>query len=219
MSRSMTFFLLLFTPFLAFGLVWLGILTLQTNLLGWFLLFIGAAYVIGGPLYVWMRRRDPPARLEERGDRSFWLILPGFILAVFSAPLEYLFAPALLPRHLWMQAAGLLLGIAGTFLLSWARRAIRGQFSGHVLIREGHQLIQSGPYKFVRHPGYLGYLLIILGICVGFSSLVATAVMFLILLPGLVYRIRIEEKMLVEWFGKDYNQYQDRTKRLLPGVW
>ena len=219
MSRSMTFFLLIFTPLLAIGLAGLGIFTLKTNLLGWFLLFMGAAYAIGGPLYIWKRKGEPPARQEERGDRSFWLIQPGFILAIFGAPLEYLFVPTVLPRLLGMQVTGLLLMIAGVFLLSWARRVIRGQFSGHVRIQEGHQLVQSGPYQFVRHPGYLGYLLIVFGIAVGFSSLSAAASMVMLLLPGLIYRINVEEKMLVEAFGQDYLQYAGRTKRLLPGIW
>lgn len=219
MSRSVIFFLLIATPVLAVGLTGLGILTLRTNLLGWFLVFMGVAYIIGGPLYIWKRRGEPPASQEERGDRSFWLIQPGFILAVFGAPLEYMFAPTLLPRLFWMQIVGLLLIIAGVFLLSWARRVIRGQFSGHVRIQEGHQLIQSGPYRLVRHPGYLGYLVIVLGIAVGFSSLLAIASMILLLLPGLIYRMRVEEKMLVEAFGKEYQQYARRTKRLLPGIW
>lgn len=219
MSRSLTLFLLVFTPLMAFVLAWLGILTLKTNLMGWFLLFMGAAFVIGGPLYVRRRKGEPPARQEERGDRSFWLVQPGFILAVFGAPLEYLLVPAVLPRLLWMQIVGLFLVIAGAFLLSWARRVIRGQFSGHVRIQEGHQLVVNGPYHFVRHPGYLGYILIVLGIAVGFSSLAAAAALILLLLPGLIYRIHVEEKMLVEAFGTDYIQYATRTKRLLPGIW
>lgn len=219
MSRAMTWFLLLFTPLFALALAGLGVLTLKTNLLGWFLLFMGASYVIGGPLYVWRRRAEPPARREERGDRSFWLVQPGFILAVFGAALEYQFLPALLPRLRWMQAAGLAAVIAGIVLLSWARRALGGQFSGHVRIEEGHRLVQSGPYRIVRHPGYLGYLLITLGIAVGFSSLLAFAASFLLLLPGLAYRIGVEENMLVEAFGAEYEQYARRTKRLLPGIW
>lgn len=219
MSRSVTFFLLIAAPVLAAGLAGLGILALKTNLLGWFLLFMGVSYIVGGPLYVWKRRAEPPARQEEHGDRSFWLIQPGFILAVFGAPLEYLFLPAVLPRLLWMQLLGLLLIVAGVFLLSWARRVIRGQFSGHMRIQEDHQLIQSGPYRLVRHPGYLGYVLIVVGMALGFSSWIATASMILLLLPGLIYRMRVEEKMLLEAFGKAYQQYARRTKRLLPWIW
>lgn len=219
MSRSVILFLLIFTPFLAFGLAALGWISLKANLLGWFLLFMGASYIIGSPLYVWKRKRELPARLEERGDRSFWLVQPGFILAVFGAPVEYLFFNALLPRQPWMQAVGLALVVAGVFLLTSARRAIRGQFSGHVRIQEDHQLVQSGPYRFVRHPSYLGYLLIILGIAVGYSSLFAFAALALLLLPGLIYRMRVEDQMLAEAFGMDFQQYAARTKRLLPWVW
>lgn len=219
MSRPVNTFLLIFTPVMALGLAGLGVLVLRTNLLGWFLLFMGVSYAIGGPLYVWRRRGERPARQEERGDRSFWLILPGFILPVFGAPLEYLFAPPVLPRMVWMQVVGLLSITAGIFLLSWARRELREQFSGHMRIQEGHHLVQSGPYRFARHPGYLGYVLIVLGIAVGFSSLFAATAMVLLLLPGLIYRMRVEEKMLAEAFGVDYQQYARRVKRLLPWIW
>lgn len=219
MSRSMTIFLLMLSPIMALFLLDLGLLTMKTNLLGWFYLFMGVAYVVGGPLYVWKRKNEPPARQEERGDRSFWLVQPGFILAVFGAPLEYLFLPAVLPRAVWAQVSGLLLILAGIVLVSWARQEIRGQFSGHVRIQEGHQLIQSGPYRMVRHPGYLGYLMCVLGMGVGFSSLITTAAMIFLLLPGLIYRMRVEERMLVEAFGEDYQQYARQTKRLLPGIW
>lgn len=219
MRRGVNTFLLIFTPVIALGLAVLGVLTLKTNLMGGFLLFMGVSYAIGGPLYVWRRRGERPAQQEERGDRSFWLILPGFILPAFGAPLEYLYAGAVLPRTVWMQAASLVLVMTGIFVLSWARWEMREQFSGHVRIQEGHKLVQSGPYRFARHPGYLGYLLIVAGIAVGFSSLIAAAAMALLLLPGLIYRMRVEEKMLAEVFGENYQHYARRVKRLLPGIW
>ena len=198
MNRWMTFFLILIAPPLALGLGWLGWVTRAANLLGWFLLLMGILFVIGLPLYVLAHRSDPPPSREERGDRSFWLVLP---------------------RGLGMQIAGLLLVVAGSGLLSWARRSIRGQFTGHLQVQAQHRLVEDGAYRLVRHPGYLGYLLLALGIAVGYSSLISLAAWLLLLLPGLIYRMIVEEKMLTEAFGYAYRRYARRTKRLIPGLW
>ncbi len=104
-------------------------------------------------------------------------------------------------------------------LHSWARQAIRGQFSGHVQILPNHRLVQSGPYRYVRHPGYLGYLLMTLWVGIGYSSLVSLAAVLVLLLPGLVHRIGVGENLLVGEFGDEYRAYAQKTHRLFPGVW
>lgn len=86
-------------------------------------------------------------------------------------------------------------------------------------IQQKHRLVTNGPYRFVRHPGYSAYLLMVLGVAVRFASLVAFAALILFLLSGLLYRMNVEERLLVEVFCDMYRQYQNRTKRLIPGVW
>ena len=218
MSRSMFVFMLIIVPFLALGLACLGLATLPTNAMGWFLLVMGLCYVVGGPLYLRKRRNEPPAQKEERNDRSFWLIQPGFIITIFGAPLDYLYLQTL-PHLAWLPWLGLALVALSIVLLVWARQAIRGQFSGHLQIQPEHRLVQDGPYHFVRHPGYLGYMLLALGIAIGYASLIAACAAFFLLLPGLIYRIQVEENLLVEAFGDEYRGYMRRTKRLVPGVW
>ena len=219
MSRSMVVFLLVFAPAFALILVWLGSQSMHTNLLGWFLILMGVAYLIGGPIYVWKRKGEAPARKEEAGDRSFWLVQPGFFFAIFGAPIEYLYLPETLPRACFMEIVGLALITVSVGLISWARQALRGQFSGHIQIQPEHKLIKNGPYKHIRNPGYLGYILLALGISIGFGSLVAFAALVLLLLPGVVYRILVEEKLLAQGFGKEYQDYLHKTSRLLPGIW
>jgi protein-S-isoprenylcysteine O-methyltransferase Ste14 len=215
----MVFFLIVIAPVLALCLAYLGFATLSANSLGYFLLLMGLSYVVGGPLYAWKWKARPPARKEERGDRSFWLVQPGFIIAIYGAPLEWLFLPDTLPRTLGMQIAGWLLLSAAIGLLVWARKALAGKFSGHVQIQPDHSLVQSGPYRLVRHPGYLGYLLLVLGLAAGYSSLVSLGAAILLLLPGLVYRIKVEERLLAAEFGEEYRLYTQKTQRLIPGIW
>ena len=226
MSRPAILFMLLVAPVLAICLALLGLETLGSNILSWFLLVLGVAYPAGGVIYYFIRRepfwksagRGEAAR-EEKGDRSFWAILAGFLAVFFAPPIEWMYLPAVLPRILWMQIAGLALILAAVALRIWARAHIRGLYSGHVEVQVGHRLVQSGPYRFVRHPGYTGFLLMTLGVVIGYSSLIGLVALPVLLLPGLAYRMKVEERLLIEQFGEEYRAYTSRSKKLIPGVW
>lgn len=226
MSRLAIFFLMVVAPALSIFLALLGLETLRDNFLGWFLLVLGIAYPAGSIIYYFVRREPfwnsaqagGRAR-EETGDRSFWLILPGFLVVFFAAPLEWMYLPVVLPRLIWMQIAGLMLILAAVVLRAWTRAHLRGQYSGHVEVQTDHRLVQSGPYRFVRHPGYTGFLLMALGVAIGYSSLIGLAAIPVLLLPGLAYRMKVEERLLTEQFGEEYRAYARKSKKLIPGIW
>ena len=83
----------------------------------------------------------------------------------------------------------------------------------------GQALVTGGPYRWVRHPGYSGFLLVALGMALGYSSLIGLIAIPLLLLPGLVYRIKVEEDRLSDQFRDDYRAYANRSKKLIPGIW
>jgi protein-S-isoprenylcysteine O-methyltransferase len=142
------------------------------------------------------------------------------MLATFYIPpFEHLFFAAVLPRTDWTKATGVILVILGVVLFAWARRVLRAFYSGHVSVIEGQRLVQSGPYRVIRHPAYAGYFLIALGIVIGYSSLAGLVAILLLLLPGLVYRISVEEKLLLKQFDEEYRTYTLKTKRLIPFIW
>jgi protein-S-isoprenylcysteine O-methyltransferase Ste14 len=226
MSRLAFLFLMILAPAMAIFLALLGLETLGTNFLGWFLLVFGIAYPAGGVIYYFIRR-DPFWKAaegtgvvrEEKGDRSFWAILPGFLAVFFGPPIEWIYLPSVLPRTPGMQIAGLVIVLLALALLIWARAHLRGLYSGHVEVHAGHRLVTSGPYRVIRHPSYAGFMVMALGIAVGYSSLIGLISAFLLLLPGLAYRIKVEEKLLIEQFGEEYSAYQLRTQKLIPGIW
>ena len=226
MSRTATFFLSFIASGLALFLAFLGWETLAVNPLGWFLLAVGIAYPVGVVVYslvmkkpFWKPASGGETVKEESGDRSFWLILPGFLLAFFGSPVEFLYFSSLLPRTVWMQFLGWIFLLAGVILFVWARRSIRDFYGGHVEVSTGQQLVQSGPYRWIRHPAYAGYLLMCLGLGIGYSSLVGLVAIPLLLLPGLSYRMKVEENLLAGQFGELYREYAHRTKKLIPGLW
>jgi protein-S-isoprenylcysteine O-methyltransferase Ste14 len=225
MKRISIIFLLVFAPMLALLLAWLGVKTLRVNPLGWFLLLTGLAYFFGVLIVYGVRRQRfweagvaGETQHAESGDRSFWLLALGMAACFYLPPLEYLLFPALIPRTSLLEAGGLTLVILGTVLFIWARRTLGKNYSGHVSVKTEQTLVQTGPYRWIRHPAYSGYLLMALGITIGYSSLAGLVVFFFVLLPGMFYRIQIEEKLL-EAFGDEYKSYQQRTGRFFPRIW
>jgi len=126
---------------------------------------------------------------------------------------------ALGPDWKWLRWIGMTLAIAGFGLRLATRRAMGRHFSGYVQTTEGHQLVTTGLFAWVRHPIYLATLLLYVGIPLGFTSLGVLGVTLAIGLPALWRRIGIEEASLAEWFGDEFTEYRQRTKRLIPFVW
>ena len=226
MSHSAILFLMVVAPALAMVLALLGLETLEKNILGWLGLAIGVGYPSGAFIHFWIRKKPfwqheegGHEIVEERGDKSFWLILPGLLSTFFIPPLEYLYLPAYLPRTGWMQWIGLSFLILGVACHLWVRATIRGGYSAHLNVTVGQRLIQNGPYRYTRHPGYTGYFLMALGFCLGYSSAIGLAAIPILMLPGFAYRINLEERLLAASFGNEYHAYARKTKRILPGIW
>lgn len=226
MNRTAVIFLSFIVPALAVFLAVLGWKTLPVNPLGWFLLITGVVYAAGVVIVLWIRRKaiwEPQAggmtAQEEKGDRSFWLYLPGAMAAFFIPPLEYLYLPARLPHVAIFAWTGVTLVALGCALFLWARRSLRAAYSGHLTVTTEQTLVQSGPYHIVRHPAYLGYMLMSLGVCLGYSSLYGLISIPLLLIPGLVYRIHVEDRLLEGRFQEQFRAYAARTARLIPGIW
>jgi protein-S-isoprenylcysteine O-methyltransferase len=219
MGKGMLIFLIVVAPTLALVLSCLGLETSKTNLMGWVLLVIGVGYIAGGIIYYWVKKGQVVVVRKETGDRSFWLILPGFLMVFFGSPLEYLYILEVLPRSTWMQWLGIVLIAAGVALRIWTRRAIKGLYSGVVQVRQDHRLVQEGPYRFIRHPGYAGFFLMALGISVAYSSLIGLLAILILFLPGLAYRMKVEEILLIGHFGGEYLNYRGKTKKVIPWIW
>ena len=115
--------------------------------------------------------------------------------------------------------AGLVCALA-SFKLRWAAIAALGKFwSLHVEIRENHEFVQSGPFRFVRHPTYFSMVLELAAfglICSAWSMLLIIPFAFI---PALMMRLRLEEPALLEKFGDTYRQYQSRVPMLIPYKW
>ncbi len=113
---------------------------------------------------------------------------------------------------------GVPLVAAGIVIRLVSRLALGKQFSPHVQTTPEHRLITTGIYRSIRHPAYLGYFCLLLGIPLCLGS-VAGFACGLAAVATILYRIRIEEAALASWFQDEYRRYQARTHKLIPGLW
>ena len=113
---------------------------------------------------------------------------------------------------------GVALFIAGVCLYFVSRFTLGKFFSEAIRIKPEHELITSGPYRFIRHPIYLGEILYFISIPVIFGSIYGFIVM-LFLIPMLIHRMCVEERALVSRFGQEYIEYTQKTKKLIPCIY
>ncbi|MCW2567078.1 MAG: putative Isoprenylcysteine carboxyl methyltransferase [Mycobacterium sp.] len=163
-------------------------------------------------------RQGSRARVTERLSLVVFVVLAyaGWQLAVVAARRLPQFA---LPHPVAVGSVGLVVAWCGIAFRLWAIRSLGRFFRGVVHIQEGHRVVQSGPYRWLRHPSYSGGLLAVLGFSLTFGNAVSALVFFAAFLAALLYRIRAEERVLFAELGDDYARYAARTRRLIPGVW
>ncbi|MGO8971307.1 MAG: methyltransferase family protein [Myxococcaceae bacterium] len=116
----------------------------------------------------------------------------------------------------WAPLGGLLTDVGVGFAI-WARAVLGRNWSGHVSLKEGHQLMEGGPYALVRHPIYTGLLTALFGTALVRGTLAA----FLAVGVFTVYcvsKIHLEERFLASEFGSAFQSYRARVKALIPFV-
>jgi len=116
-------------------------------------------------------------------------------------------------------AVGFALLVGGFALRAWAILTLGRYFTPSVQIQQGQHVVQSGPYRYVRHPSYTGMLLALAGLGIALDDWLSLLALTLLPLVGLLVRIRHEESVLLDALGEDYRDYASRTARLVPGVW
>jgi protein-S-isoprenylcysteine O-methyltransferase Ste14 len=118
-----------------------------------------------------------------------------------------------------IAAVGLVFLITG-IVIRWAAIYTLGKyFTGTVLIKNDHRLIQTGLYCHLRHPAYTGALLAHLGLGLSFSNWISISLSLFPFLLAALYRMHVEERTLRETFGEAYVSYSKGTKRLIPKVY
>ena len=161
-------------------------------------------------------------RQGERRDRgSLIVVVVGIVVGLgggFAA--ARLLHSAAITRERWtLFVLGLVFRAAGTAFRQWAIATLGRLFTVDVRVQPGQPVIDRGPYRWVRHPSYSGMIVTFLGIGLALGNWAALAVLAVVPTLGLIVRIHVEERALLELLGEPYRRFATSRARLFPGLW
>jgi protein-S-isoprenylcysteine O-methyltransferase Ste14 len=181
---------------------------------------IAVSYLYGFfELFLNLRQRSK-SKVTTSSDRGSLWLLYGLITVGYS--LSFAIGATKIGRiYPWNTffATGMALFAIGFMIRIYSILTLRQYFTYAVAKVENHKIIDTGLYSVIRHPGYLGQFIIFIGISTSISNWLSVLLMMIPVTLGYLYRIKVEEKFMVEQLGEDYLNYQERTKRLIPMIY
>jgi protein-S-isoprenylcysteine O-methyltransferase Ste14 len=162
----------------------------------------------------------PTIRREPVKVRCLYtgLLVAGASLFTIVLPRRHVLWEQMWPQTELTFWLGVLLMALGFAFTAWARVTLGRNWSSTVTLKENHELIQTGPYGWVRHPIYTGLLVMFLGTAVTVGQWRGLPAIGLILVSFLI-KLRLEEQWMTELFGPQYEAYRRRVAMLVPWVW
>jgi len=196
-------------------------LLIKTTTMNIKLILIIVFSILYGLFEIFMsRRKQDNRKISKSGDKgSIWLLTISISMGYW---LSFIIASTKTGRiYHWNTffVIGSLLALTGLIIRVTSIMKLKQQFTYSVTKIENHELIETGLYKIIRHPGYLGQLIIFLGISVCLSNWLSILLMIIPVLSGYLNRINVEERFMIEQMGEKYLDYRKRTKRLIPSIY
>jgi protein-S-isoprenylcysteine O-methyltransferase Ste14 len=159
-------------------------------------------------------RHSRPTKSKDQG--SYWIVL----LVIWGSILVSLLAHALNLGVFRgnLQYLGLGLVASGIALREWAVVSLGRLFTVKVTVDSDQTLVRDGPYRWVRHPAYSGSMLTLVGFPLALGTWVGVVPALILSFAGYLYRVRIEEKAMLEVLANEYREYMQHTWRFFPGI-
>ena len=163
-------------------------------------------------------KRSKKKTVKTKGDKGSLIALyvvfcismtAGFMLADFRTRTA---------SYYLIVLCGLLLYMLGLIIRWTAILQLKKAFTVDVAINKQHDLKTDGIYSIIRHPAYLGLLLIFIGLSVSMNSVLSIIVIAIPVFLVIFYRIKVEEKVLTDEFGETYLDYSQKTRMIIPGI-
>jgi len=157
-------------------------------------------------------------QVRDRGSQLIlWMVI---VISVTACEWMRRTMPAnMFGRAAWLKTASVLVLVAALAIRWTALFTLGKSFSANVAIRESQKLMRSGLYRMVRHPSYLGLLMVFVAIGIHSRNWISLVAAMVPTTAALIYRIHVEEIALRDAFGNEYVEYGRTTKRLVPGVY
>jgi protein-S-isoprenylcysteine O-methyltransferase Ste14 len=165
-----------------------------------------------------MRRSAKDAKKSDKGSK--WIVIAAANLAMAIGFIVAFTLPSFAIRTHWKALfdLGIAIWLGGSLFRFYSMRILGRFFTYDVAISTGQQVVERGPYRWIRHPSYLGSLIANVGMGMTMTNWLALFLPALCLGAAYAYRIPIEERALQEGLGPAYREYMQRTRRLIPFV-
>jgi protein-S-isoprenylcysteine O-methyltransferase Ste14 len=164
------------------------------------------------------KRSSKESKMEDGSSlRVLWItLILSIILGIYLSQINI---GTINIDSLIIHYIGLFLIIIGLIIRWFAILKLKEFFTVAISIHKDHKVVDTGIYKYIRHPAYLGSLLSFLGLGLAFQNWLTIIVIFFPIFGALSYRIHIEEKVLNREFGEEYSEYSSRTHKLIPWIY
>ena len=149
--------------------------------------------------------------------RYLILLVLAFLLLTKRSRLPYPLNVRVIPETGTVQWIAAILCMSGLAFCLWARATLGRNWSGTITLKEGHELIERGPYRFVRHPIYTGLMAMFLATSIAFGYL-GGLVAIILAFASFWIKWSEEEKLMRQHFPEQYRSYERRVKRIVPFV-
>ncbi len=184
------------------------------------IIIIAISYLYGLFEVIINWRQSGKGKVTSSGDKGSLWLLYGLIAVGYA--LSFSIGATKTGRvYAWNTffAIGMALIAIGLAIRVHSILTLKQFFTFTVAKVENHRIIETGLYKFIRHPGYLGQLMIFFGISTSISNWLSVLAMMIPVTLGYLYRIKVEERFMSEQLGEEYMNYQTRTKRIVPMIY
>jgi protein-S-isoprenylcysteine O-methyltransferase Ste14 len=182
---------------------------------------VRAIVVIAGAAFIVFAQIARGRAVAERGAsvrvaRGVAQSLPYFFWVPYVVVAARLGPEVFVPDGLVLLGVGLT--AAGVALAMWSIQTLGRHYDLVLEIHAGHELVRSGPFRWVRHPVYTGLALHFFGACLATGNVLLVAGTLFVTFPAFLIRVRAEEELLRERFGAAYDRYVDEVPMLVPGL-
>ncbi len=158
------------------------------------------------------------ASVQDRGSMGILIGLQWSGIALNFALSALFPAAAIRQQRITLLLLSVFLILLGVALRWYAIWTLGRYFTRDVAVSTDQKIVQTGPYRSIRHPAYSGTFLTMLGVGLAMTNWASLIVLLMLVLAGHMYRVRIEEKALIETIGQPYIEYMHRTKRFIPMI-
>jgi protein-S-isoprenylcysteine O-methyltransferase Ste14 len=164
-------------------------------------------------------RRSGSRQRENQDKKTFRIIWASIFLSITAGVLSTIFVNLPISSNKIYPLAGLLIILLGMLFRFISILTLGRLFTVDISIRQGHKIIKGGVYKFIRHPSYAGSIVSFIGFGLSLNNWISIFVVSMPVTAALLYRIKIEEKLLTDQFGVEYTEYMKSTYRLFPWIY